>query len=148
MVNFLHRYTSFALFFTTWNVILVILHKYTSAWFDLMYLSFITLAIGSYLSFINPRRFVFRFGDKKYTFKGLEKFLTVDMIFHIGVFCYVYYLYNTHYIIKSNDVQLFASVMLIAIYIAIVDIKRVYGINFIEIFTIFCTSHILYYTLF
>jgi hypothetical protein len=142
------RYFYVLLFFTAWNVLLVLLHKYTHQTFDLLYLSYMTLMIGLYLSFVNPKRFVFRFGDRKYNFQGAQKFLVVDLVFHILVFLFVYYMYFDYYHNKDCDGALLNSVALIVLYVCAINTQKVYGITFLEFIIVFSATNLLYFILF
>jgi len=145
--NYLHIF----MFFTTWNVLLVIFNKYVYKYINILYTSFITLFIGLYLSFINPRRFIFRFGEKKYSFTSWEKFIAVDIVFHIFTFLYVYYNYFVYY--KSldkcaEDKLLIVSLIVLFTYIICINVKKIYGISLLEFLIIFCITNILYFIIF
>ncbi len=140
-------YVNIIIFFTTWNVIFVIFHKYTFNKINLLYLSFITLMGGLYISFINPRRFKFTFGNLKLTFDGLSKFIYVDIPYHIAIFLWVYCMYNMYY--KSNkDVNLLISFLIFVLYASIINIRRVYGISFLEFLLVFAVSNLVYFAIF
>lgn len=143
------KYLYFMMFFTFWNILLVIFHKYTSQYVDLLYLSFIVLVVGLYLSFINPAKFMLRFGEKKVYFTGLEKFVFCDLLSHSLVFVYVLYLtYGTKKLLRAGDVQLFVSIMIIVAYIILVNVKYVYGISLLEILVVFSIANLAYFILF
>lgn len=126
-------------FFTTWLLILVMFHKYTYPYVNLLLLAFVTSVIGLYFSFINPRRFVFHMQDERYEYTGLQKFIIVDMFFHILVLWLVWSMYGKYY--ASNDVWMqqhtWVALALFALYATITDIKRIYGTSFAETFAIF-----------
>jgi hypothetical protein len=148
MQQFLKRYFYVFVFFTTWNVLLVLFHRYTYKFIDLLYLSYLTLMIGLYLSFVNPKRFIFRFGDKRYNFNGINKFLVVDLFFHILVFLFVYLTYFSYYHQQSCDSSLLNTFAIIIMYVCVVDIKKVYGITFLEFLIVFAITNLLYFILF
>ena len=135
-------------FFTTWVLILIIFHKYIHNYINLLYLSFITLICGLYLSFINPRKFVFYFDGKKYIYNGIEKFIIVDMFFHILVFYFVYTHYNIYYRTSGYDVKLIWALLIILLYVIFTNIKKIYGISFWEMGLVFVIANILYYLIF
>lgn len=144
MNDFITKYFYVIFFFTTWNILLVVFHKYTSEYIDLLYLSFITMFIGLYLSLVNPRKFVFRYDDKKYVFMGFQKFLMIDIVFHIFIFLYVFF-----YIHESfSEKKLLGSILILAVYIICINIKKVYGISIIEFIILFSIINILYFAVF
>lgn len=132
-------------FFTTWVFILAICHRYLHQYVNLLYLSFITMIVGFYLSFINPRRFVFYFENERYEYTGIQKFIIVDMIFHILVFTLLAEKYGSFYNGGGIDSRLCVALLVICIYIYMYDPQRVYGITMIEIYTIFFVANILYF---
>ena len=98
-------------FFTIWTLLLTIFHKYTSKYFNLVFLSTIVLIIGSFVSLIHPRIFVIYFLNNKYIISNtLIKFLTADVM-HICLFMFNYhkYKYNTKNILNSLLLLLFYS---------------------------------------
>ena len=145
----LSNYTYLFKFFTTWSLIMVMFHKYLYKYVNLLLITFITLVIGLYLSFINPRRFVWYFDKVRYEYTGLQKFIIVDMIFHLLVFYYIYSLYGKYYTSKTFfNSKTFIALSIYLIYILTHDIKKLYGINKYEGACIFVVSLILYVMLF
>lgn len=133
-------------FFTFWNVLLIIVHKYTYKYINLLYISFITLILGLYLSFINPRIFIVDIGNTKYVYKDLA--LIIPDIIHILIFLFIFYKYNTFYNKKDEDQVLLISIFLLLFYILFVDIKKVYGISLLELLIVFCIANMIYFILF
>ena len=120
------------MFFTTWNFMLVLFHQYTHNYVNLIYLSLITVTIGLYFSFINPRKFVYYLDNEKYTFTGIEKFILIDLFLHIAVLGFVLAKYNKFY--NKATLQPFVnSVLLLILYLIIIPFKRTYGVSFEEI---------------
>jgi hypothetical protein len=147
LLNYFQIFT----FFTTWNIMLIIFNKFVYNYINLLYTSFITLFIGLYLSFINPRKFIFRFGENKYIFTGWEKFISVDITFHIIAFLYIFYKYFDYYNSLDEYTEnklLMISVILIFIYIGSVNVKKVYGISLLELIIIFSITNIIYFIIF
>lgn len=143
ITDYLHVF----LFFTTWNVLLVTLHPITHKYVNLLYLSFITTMIGLYLSFVNPKRFVLRFGKTKYYYTGLEKFFIVDITFHILVLVYVMYIYHVFYSLP-NWRETSGAILILIIYLCTINIQRVYGVAFKELAMVFAVFTLLFFSLF
>lgn len=149
IVKVFNYYFYIFVFFTTWNVLFVILHKYTHSSINLLYLSFITLFGGLYISFINPRRFEYKFLDKKYIFDGLSKFIYIDLPFHVAIFLWVYCMYYIYYKSAADEKDnLFISFLIFVLYVAVVNIRKVYGISFIEFLLVFAVGHLVYFAIF
>lgn len=145
----LSDYTYLFNFFTTWSLIMVFFHKYLYKYVNLMFITFITLIIGLYLSFVNPRRFVWYFDKVRYEYTGLQKFIIVDMIFHLLVFYYIYSHYANYYInISIFDFKTIIALCILILYIFTHDTKKLYGIDKYEGTGIFTISIMLYVMLF
>jgi hypothetical protein len=132
-------------FFTFWVIILVIFHKYTHRYFDLLYLTFITCVIGLYLSFIHPQEYNFILFDKNYSFKTLDKFIIVDLIFHILVFVYIFNIYNHKFKIS---VPFLNSLLIILLYAISVNLHKVYNIRIFEFLSVVIVTNLLYIIIF
>ena len=132
-------------FFTTWSTILTVLHMYTSAAFNLVYMTWIVLVVGLYFSFINPRKFVVYMNDgKRITFNGIQKFFIVDLVFHILMFWYAWSLYGA----KKQSLATYLNVILLMlIYLSLVDVKKVYGVNFYEVMLVCLFANIVFFFL-
>lgn len=142
----LDKYFYVLKFFTTWTLILTILHVYTSKYVNLLLLTFITSIIGLYFSFIKPRKFVLYFEGVRYEYTGLQKFIIVDMIFHLLVFYLIYSMYKNRY--KLNDSQTLNALLLLLIYSTFTDFKKLYGVEMKELFFVFIIAILLYYLIF
>ena len=134
-------------FFTTWSLILAILHKYTRTYVNLVFITFITAIMGLYLSFIKPRKFVFYFDNERYVYTGLEKFIIVDMIFHLLVFYLIYSRYGKYY--KTMfDMKTLNVVLLMLLYASVANLKKLYGVGLGEQVFVFIIACLLYYLIF
>jgi hypothetical protein len=107
------------------------------------------MIIGLYLSFINPRKFVFYLDNTRYQYTGAEKFIIVDIFFHILVFVFICNRYAGYYTdMNITDMKNIYAVLLIIGYVSITNIKKVYGVAFIELLYVFIAANILYILLF
>lgn len=129
-------------FFTTWIFILIIFFKYSKNIFNLKILTFVTLFVGLYFSFINPKKFFLQIDNKKYYFTGIEKFFIVDLFFHILTFIVIYILYEN---IPQNINLEINSLCLMLFYLSFFNLKEIYGINKNEIILVSILSIIIYY---
>ena len=68
-------------FLTFWMIILVVFHQYTYKYIDLLYLTFICLILGSYISFINPGKYIYKSGEKEeiIEFNGFHRIIIIDI---------------------------------------------------------------------
>lgn len=136
-------------FFTFWSVLLVLFHPQVFKYVNLLYITFITMIIGLYLSFINPRRFVFYFEGERYEYNGAQKFIIVDILFHILAFYFIWSRYAGYYTcLEITDMKNIYALLIIIIYVVFTNIKKVYGVAFLELFFVFLVANILYLTLF
>ena len=134
-------------FFTTWSIILSFAHRYTNRFVNVVYMTYLVSVMGLYFSFINPRKFVvYTNGGKKVVFTGWQKFLIIDLVFHIGVFVIMLYIYgNTKYSVASYiNVVLFMLLYLVCIE----DLKKVYGVRIWEMLIVFIIAHSLFFLFF
>ena len=135
-------------FFTNWSFIFSVFHRYTYKYVNLLYMSFITMFMGLYMSYINPRKFVFFFDDKRYIYEGLHKFILCDMIFHILVFILIVGKYASYYQKHKSPGGILAVLGIMVIYMMIYDIEKVYGIKMFEMVTVFLLANFVYFLLF
>lgn len=134
-------------FFTTWMVIFVIFHRYVYKHINLLYLSFITLICGLYFSFVNPRKFVIYIDNVRYEYNGVQKFIIVDMFFHVSVFAYIYCMYSSYYK-NVIDSKLLLSVIILMLYLFLVNVKKTYGLHVGEICVVVFVANLLYFLLY
>ena len=93
------------------------------------YLSLMTVTVGMYFSFINPRKFVYYLDNEKYTFTGIEKFILIDLFLHIAVLGYVLAKYCKFY--NKGTLQPFVnSVLLLGLYLIVILFQKTYGVSF------------------
>ena len=135
---------SILFFFTIWNLILVLFHKYTHRYFELMYLSYITFMVGVYFSTVNPRKIVF----KNLVIDKWYDLLIIDLIFHFGVFLFVYFKYYEYYKNTNTNIMLLSSVALLILYICMINPEKIYGINLLEMLIVIAVVNLLYFVIF
>lgn len=133
-------------FFTFWNILLVIFHQYTHRHVNLLFLSFMCLVIGSYLSFINPRLFLFQIGEEKIYLTGLHKLIIVDIFAHLLPFLFIYVTYSKYY---ENQNPLFSPLTLLIVFIygILINHQRVYRASILELSIVSLISYCLYFLL-
>lgn len=133
-------------FFTTWSVLLAIFHRQVFKYVNLLYVSFITLMVGLYMSFINPRKFVFYLQGERFVYNGVEKFIIVDMLFHLFVFGFIWSRYRGYY--RGFDNSLLSAMCLFVIYLMTVNVRKIYGLSLTELGFAFVVANVLYFLLF
>jgi hypothetical protein len=131
-------YVHVALLFTTWNVLLLLFHRQLHSKIHLLYLTYITCVVGSYFSFYQPGYFDIQWNGTEHRLKGWKKLLFADSV-HIIPFIFIYCLYSKYYLLYIN------AFVLLLIYTVILKVKNVYGVSFIEAFSVFIISSIFYY---
>lgn len=137
-------------FFTTWSVILALLHSYTHKYINLLFVSFVTFIAGLYLSFINPRRFVFYFDKERYEYTGVQKFIIVDMLFHLLVFYLIWEKYGNFY--SQTDplvcTKTWTAMVIMGAYAMLYPLKKIYGIPVQELLLVCTIAILLYFIIF
>jgi hypothetical protein len=131
-------------FFTVWNIIFLIFHKFTSSNFDLLYMSFITMLIGLYLSYVNPRFFAMKINGKKYVVDKWYSKLPIDIL-HILIFLVTLYLYGDK---AGSDMKLLNTILLFILYISMFNGAKIYSVKTEEFMILFSVVTLLYFTLF
>ena len=131
-------------FFTVWNIIFLVFHKYTHHYFDLVYMSFITMMIGLYLSYVNPKFFGMKFMGKKYMIQKWYHKLFIDII-HILIFICAVYLYGDA---VGVDMKLLNTILLFILYISLINGAKIYSIKIEEFMILFSVVTLIYFTLF
>lgn len=129
-------------FFTTWMAIMAIFHKQINKYISLSFLAFVVMVAGLYLSYINPGKFVVYDVDKRVEITGGYKFLG-DIVFHIGVFLFIYFNYGIEPI---WDLRVLSGIILLFIYSLIIDINKVYEIKYFNMYVLgifICAAYVI-----
>lgn len=146
--TFTNKFTNIYLFFTFWLIILTLFHKYVYKYINLLYLSFLTLIIGSYMSYINPREFKFILFNESYKLESGDKLIIIDLFAHLLIFVYIYSLYYKYYTPFRVDIPLLLSILVLLIYTFLINIKNLYNANYYELFSIGVIGNLLYLIIF
>jgi hypothetical protein len=83
---------------------------------------------------------------KKYRVEGWTKVIVADTA-HFIPFLFVYCLYHQYYKTDFDILQLVNAIVLLLIYAVLLNIKRVYGVSFKELFTVFLIASGLFFGL-
>jgi hypothetical protein len=94
----------FVRFFTAWSLILVALHPLTHAHVNLLFVSWCTMALGAYMTYVSPRFYDVRIGDRRFTIRGWDA-VFVDFAFHVLPFVCVWFMYLNYYTSCDNFVR-------------------------------------------
>ena len=123
-------------FFTVWNILLLVFHQLTSKHFDLLYMSYVTMTIGLYLSFVNPKYFVWQ-GK---IIKAWQSKLVIDIV-HVVMFLFAAFFLKQA---RRYDLRLLNTILLLILYISLINPEKVYMIKIEELFTIISMFTIIY----
>lgn len=137
-------YTNLHLFFTSWLFLLVVFHRYTHMYIDLLYLSFVVLCVGLYISYVHPRFYRFVLFDKEYKLTGVDKFM-IDLFFHLGIFWFVYLNYSGS---TRIDYKFLVAVFLLCLYSIMIKVSSVYCVKLYELFSVIIIASIMYVLIF
>lgn len=142
-VNFYDYVASPFKYFTAWVFVLVVFHKWTFRFFNLMFLSLSVLVVSMYISYVDPKYFKYILIRNKvstegngtvtnvvYHIKGNTKII-LDVIYHILPFIFVVWKYGLYYMKYDVAYSLSMSnaVLLIMIYIVLFNVEQVYDLN-------------------
>lgn len=132
-------------FFTTWLIILVVFNPQVFQYVNLQYLAFVVMIGGLYMSFVNPRRFVCYIGPHRLEFTGPQKFVVVDLFFHILVFIFIIAKYGKYYSRAGLDgIDVGLMLMLVYLFMIEFDVKAVYGIEVWELVAVIFVANLAY----
>jgi hypothetical protein len=136
----------FLYLFTFWTIVLCIFHEYTYKYFNLLYLTFIVFIAGLYISYVNPKYYIYEVNNETIVFDGFSKFYVIDIFCHTLPFLYIYYVYGTYYTSKSLlDFPL--TILLILLFLIILNAKKVYGLTQQEVILLYIGITVLYHFL-
>lgn len=110
-------------FFTLYVIILLVFHKHTSKYVDLLLLSVIVFIIGCYLSFIEPKKYVFYVFNNEYEISNGLRLALVDTT-HLVMLIFALVITQ-----RLEVHQVLASLLILIVYTSLVDIRRVYLIS-------------------
>lgn len=139
----LQKYFYILYFFTTWNIILVIFHKYIYNKINLLFTSFVILITSLYISYINPKYYLFEFNNKDYVFKENNKLFLIDLPMHIGIFIFIYLTYYKYY--KKNNSTLLLTFCFMFFYFVVFNTEKIYNLPRYELLAVACASSVLYF---
>jgi len=131
-------------FFTTWSFFLCLFHSYFYKCIDLMYLSFVVLIVGTYLSFVYPRKYVVEKDKNCFVFDNITRLLCIDLVVHLLMFVLIYKRYHSYYSKSGFDFKICMSLVLIAIYFVMLRNIDVYLLPKIDMIAMLIVSSILY----
>lgn len=114
-------------YLSIWIWILVILHRYTSNTFNLIFLTLFVCIGGAYVSFVNPKYYLFKFGSIKIKTEHLIKLLTIEVVFHFMLLMFVFTYYGNKYTLFSH--QTLNSILLLIVYYFLINVQQMYHIQ-------------------
>jgi hypothetical protein len=130
-------------FFTLYMVIFILWYPFLGQYLDMMFLGIITFVIGSYVSFINPKYYIFTFQDECYKIEGAKRILLVDMIHVIILVITIYMFAHMPFSVR----KFVASSIILISYFVLVNPGNVYSITQKELWTLIyftCFVYLLY----
>jgi hypothetical protein len=157
-------------FFTTWNIILVIFHKFTHQWIDLMLSSLIVLFVSTYICYIDPGylQIVTKFKNEQSQLVEVPNDADTDttridstmsvvfgkatvcalhvlhLTFHVLPVFLIAYLYGTYYIRRGIGLHTLATLLIFFIYASLIKVYGVYMCSLPELVILGITSALAY----
>lgn len=127
-------------FLTTWCLLLIISHRYLYKYIDILLVSTVVFVAGSYVSYVNPKKFTLKYEKDTVIVEGLFKNLTVDMI-HIFVFSWSLIWYGKYYLQNPNKLQTtIGAIALLTAYYFVFNPSKVYEITEKEVAILISTT--------
>jgi len=113
------------IYFTLINIILVIFHRYTYRYYNLLLSSIIISAISLIMVYVNPKSLnIFNV----YTLKGW-KLKWVDLIFHHGVTLFVLLMYGEYYKNHPFGYSTAITLLTLLLYASLMNPYKIYKIE-------------------
>lgn len=137
----------FLYLFTFWVIILTIFHKQTFKCVNLLYLTFIVFICGLYISYINPKYYIYETQDNEtIIINGFNKFYIVDIFAHTIPFLFIYYTYRNYYA-NTSLLDTPFTFLFILLGFLLINSKEVYNISRQEVVLLYLVATILYFFL-
>jgi hypothetical protein len=134
MKSFARSYLQIFRFLTTWVILLTLLsHVYgdIAKTFNLVFLALCTFIGGSYIAFIYPRYYTFKFGSLFLKIDNSIHLFLFESIVHFVLLVYILQRYNNTYTLLSW--QTMNSIALLCVYLLLHDVNAVYHLRTIDI---------------
>lgn len=128
-------------FFTTWVFALLAAHRFVAPYVDLVYLSFIAMIIGSYVTMVKRHTYVYSVypGGPSHAMTGWRKFWLVDVL-HVAAFAFALAYCRQ----KTTACSMTNAAAIMILYGASHDSMEVYGTSMKELALVFIASTVTY----
>lgn len=130
-MNLLNTYLDISKYFTSWIILLVISHRYTSKVFNLILLTLLTCVGGLYISFVYPKFYQFQFSSLQITVSTFTERSITEFFIHFLLLLFVLNIYNDNYMFFSS--QSLNSIIFIIVYLLMIDVRKVYHLRYSDI---------------
>jgi hypothetical protein len=134
MRGFARSYLQIFRFLTVWVILLTLLsHVYgdIANTFNLVFLALCTLIGGSYIAFIHPRYYTFKFGRLFLKIDNPILLFLIESIVHFMLLVYILQRYNNTYTLLSW--QTMNSIALLCAYFLLHDVKSIYHLRKVDV---------------
>lgn len=129
-------------FFTWWVLALLAAHRVVAPYVDLVFLSFVMLVVGSYVSFVSRHTYVWKAypGGPSHTLSGWRRFWVVDVSIHAAAMAFA--IAFCRYPLSPCSIANAAAIMIL--YGASHAPEEIYGTTMREISTVFLAACVTY----
>lgn len=128
----------FYTYFTSWSVVLVLLHRVTHRYVNLVFLTLLVSFVGALITYIRPRRIARRFGDVEVEISGWSLRLT-DLIFHHLPLFFILYTYayadRKGGRATTGALPTLIALVIVAFYTRLFDVIAVYNVKTSDLLT-------------
>lgn len=125
-------------YFTVWNVLLVIFHKYTHRYVDLLFTTTIVLVVGWGSIHLNTR-YVYK--EQQLVAKDVG-IIVLDMLMHVIPFIFVCVYYRKFY--ASQIIPACTAIVILLVYVVWADVERLYSLSQWTLAFLFCVGFLFY----
>ena len=132
-------------YLSIWNIFLVILHRYTHKYINLLMLSIFVTVAASIFMYIHPKYSVVYYSDpeKNHTVSG-NRLTVLHILTHIIPLLFITYMYGTYYTKNDNTILNLITLCMLLFYVAIFNPLKIYNMRTDHIIISIIISVLLY----
>lgn len=130
--NYLDLYQVQIFYFTNWTLALIILHKYSHQYFNLLFMSFFVLVAATYIFYYKPGCLPYSYDNEVVAFIGTKRDV-IHFFWHVVPFLFILVKYGIFYARKEDDRTLIPTIILIFVYGLFVNFPDLYMIDWKDV---------------
>lgn len=132
-------------FYTTWNIILVLFHKWTHKYVDLLLSSTLVMVVGWGVVHLNSTYTIRDIHGDALVIRKDPIIMCLDILSHTLPFLFVYSMYSNYYKNSKFGVyQAIAAFMITIAYLLTHEVTRIYGLTPLAMTCLLCIGFLFY----